>query len=79
MLLGGLELHRGHLVATKLAEDLASLLLRRRFVERAAQAHGRRARSATARCRVRRRPQCLHSARIAGRAGQQQMRGDPLG
>ena len=49
MLFGRLELHRGHLEATELGQDLARALLPRGLGERPAQARCRRARSAAPR------------------------------
>ena len=78
MLLGGLELHRGHLVAAKLGQELRPFLPDGRFGKRAAQARGRCSRRPAA-CRGGRcRPECLNPAAIVGCARQQQVRGDPL-
>ena len=79
MLLGRLELHRVDLVAAELGQDLAALLLGRRLRERPAEPLGRRARGAAACGRGGGRPERLDPARVAGRAGQQQVSGDALG
>ena len=79
MLLGRLELHRGHLDRPELGQDLRALLFPRGLGKRPTQAGRRCARSAAPRRDASGRPERLDPALIPRRGGHQQMRRHALG
>ena len=78
MLLGRLELHRGHLAPAQLGQDLRPLLLGGGLGERPPQVHHGCSRGAAVHRVGGGRPQRVHPALVPRRGGQQQVRGDPL-